>query len=73
MSFTITTDVFCDKCPDWTPGESSNRINRRKALSLAKERGWTVRKKKHLCPMCNGSARLRLSDGSFIFKDGKRK
>lgn len=69
MSFTITTDVFCDKCMDWTPGTASHRIDKRSALEIAKSRGWTKKSGKHLCPLCNGKARLKLASGDYIFND----
>lgn len=71
MSFTITTDVVCDNCHDWADGHSSNRINKTAAWKAVKQRGWTKVKGKHLCPLCNGKAEYRHTDGSYTFKNRK--
>ncbi len=59
MSITITTDVFCDTCGQWTHGIAIDRPERRYARRIAKDRGWK-RKKVHgrmrdVCPACNES------------------
>jgi hypothetical protein len=56
MSFTITTDVFCDKCGDWTSGISGPVNGKREAWEIAKSRGWSMVNRQHLCPICNGRA-----------------
>lgn len=53
MSFTITTDVFCDYCPQWTSGVVEGRINRAKAWKKAKSEGWSKENGKHICPDCD--------------------
>jgi hypothetical protein len=68
MSFTVTTDVFCDNCNDWTHGTAGKKIDRVRATEVALSRGWTFEKKKHLCPICNGKAEFKLLDGSYKFK-----
>lgn len=73
MSFTITTDVFCDKCNDWTSGVSRARVDKRGALQRAIRYGWTMVAGKHLCPICNGKASLRLGSGEYIWKEEKCK
>lgn len=67
MSFTITTDVFCDECHDWTSGTSSHTPERGESWKLAKQRGWKKVKGKHLCPICLGIANYRCKDGSYEF------
>lgn len=54
MSYTITTDVFCDGkgCSLWTEGTSSHRIERKQASECARQVGWLVKKRKHYCPRC---------------------
>lgn len=74
MSFTITTDVFCDNCSDWTSGVSEGSPNRTKAWLVAKSRGWTKVDGKHLCPLCNGKAYGKISEnsgGGYLFKEDK--
>ena len=73
MSFTTTIDIFCDGegCGDWTHGDVTTQ--RWRAESAAKAKGWTQGwrkgKKIHLCPLCNGKAKLKCSDGSYVFKE----
>lgn len=74
MSYTITTDIFCDKCGDWTAGISSFKVDVAGARKIARAQGWTCPKKrsaenKELCPMCNGNAAAKLSDGSYVYKE----
>lgn len=69
MSFTITTDVFCDGCSDWTPGVAGSSPKRGSAWALAKRRGWSKEKGKHLCPLCNGRAEYKFADGGYKFKE----
>lgn len=71
MSFTITTDVFCDECGAWTNGVSEGSPNRASAWTVAKARGWKKIKGKHTCPMCSGDAEYKLSDGSYVWKKPK--
>lgn len=70
MSYTITTDVFCDKCGDWTSGATGNSPQRKEALRIAKSRGFTVKDKKVLCPICNGKATDKGKYG-YHWKDEK--
>jgi hypothetical protein len=69
VSFTITTDVFCDECSDWTSGVSGPHNGKREAWRNAKSRGWAKRRGKHLCPVCNGIAHYKYADGGYSFKD----
>ena len=52
MSYTITTDVFCDKCTDWTKGETSGKMEKNRALKIAIAKGWKHIKGEHYCPAC---------------------
>ena len=54
MSFTITTDVFCDgkDCSDWIHGACGKRVLKQSAMRNAKAHGWVSRKGQHLCPDC---------------------
>lgn len=54
MSYTITTDVFCDgeDCSLWTEGPASYRIERKEASEHARQAGWFVKNGKHYCPDC---------------------
>ena len=56
MSITITTDVFCDICPNWTFGTTGSRPRARVARRNAKRAGW-VRQRRDgklvdICPLC---------------------
>lgn len=60
MSARVTTDIFCDKCGDWTNGVTSARIGAKKARRIAKSRGWAYRRSTEepypmvdLCPSCH--------------------
>lgn len=64
MSFTISTDVFCD-CGLWTHGATGCRPERALALKRAKAKGWTFKNGKHLCPVCNGKAIGQGQDGYY--------
>ncbi len=68
MSLTLSTDVFCDQCGDWTPGTVGPRNGGREARTIARSRGWTFSKHKDLCPLCNGKAEMKLSGGDYIFR-----
>ncbi len=57
MSFTITTDVFCDTCPVWTHGDVAMRVKRASAWAVAKSKGWKMIKGKHICPQCLAKVR----------------
>lgn len=52
MSFTITTDVFCDFCGSWMLGEVSGRVDKSKAWKRATDKGWIKNQGKHCCPKC---------------------
>lgn len=52
MSFTITTDVFCDICSDWVHGTVSWRVEKAKAWKTAKFKGWIKKDGKMICPLC---------------------
>lgn len=54
MSFTITTDVFCDICSQWIDGISSHKPERRKAWKRARYAGSKNQPitGKHMCPAC---------------------
>lgn len=60
MSFTITTDVFCDFCPMWMSegGVSCGKIKKKHAWKRAISFGWKLVEGKHMCPDCvkNGDA-----------------
>lgn len=58
MSFTISTDVFCDgPCGGfWTEGTVGPENGRRESWKIAVARGWIKKDGKHLCPVCNGRA-----------------
>lgn len=69
MSFTITTDVFCDKCGDWIHGVAASATMKAEAWAKARTSGWSKKDGKHVCPMCNGKAEYRLSEGRYIYKE----
>ena len=52
MSFTISTDVFCDICPKWVHGTCSSRPEKAKAWLRAQDDGWKKVDGKHVCPDC---------------------
>lgn len=57
MSYSITTDVFCDECGDWVHGCVSYKVRKITASNVAiKEHGWHINYlngiKKHYCPDC---------------------
>ena len=56
MSFTITTDVFCDFCTAWEFGCCSYKADKKQARENAGAHGWKViivkDKKKDICPVC---------------------
>lgn len=56
MSVTVSVDIFCDFCPDWTEGGCYNYIKVRVARKKAKERGWVYKKRGicyyDICPKC---------------------
>lgn len=61
MSITVTTDVFCNNCTDWTEGVSGRDFADPKAARKhAKQNGWIsiYRDKKliDLCPACKRKA-----------------
>lgn len=60
MSMTITTDVFCDDCSDWTEGVSAIKIQAKTALAIAKSRGWKrIREGNLVLDLCPACARKR--------------
>ncbi len=51
----ITTDVFCDNCPQWIYGTISYKAKSRYARQIAKKAGWSYSTKNNnndLCPVC---------------------
>lgn len=60
MSITVTTDVHCDRCPQWTSGVSGRLVARAtEARKVAAGQGWTRRRDNDgelvdLCPACSG-------------------
>lgn len=40
MSITVTTDVFCDGCNNWTNGTSGPRTDTKTARTNAHLEGW---------------------------------
>ena len=54
MSITITVDVFCDFCLEWTQGCTT--CNATDARKNAKRRGWKYKKTggkmQDICPDC---------------------
>ena len=54
MSFTITTDVFCDFCPQWMSegGATGGRMLKTEAWKRALSFGWQKVGNKHACPKC---------------------
>lgn len=71
MSFTITTDVFCDKCADWSGSTASHGPDRTECWKRAKEEGWTKKNGKHLCPVCSGVA-YRKSEYGYHYKENPK-
>lgn len=59
MSYTVTTDIFCDLCNDWTSGVSKTKVDIKNARAIAKDRGWIRKNNKDICPVCSGKARSR--------------
>jgi hypothetical protein len=78
MSFSVTTEIFCDgvvgsgKCMNFSIGYVGEKEYRFGAEDRAIKQGWSQdwenKKKIHLCPVCNGNAKRRLSDGSYVWK-----
>lgn len=54
MSFTITIDVFCDECSQWTHGDQGNggARHKKRSFEMAFNQGWLKIAGKHLCPAC---------------------
>lgn len=59
MSYTITTDVFCDVCNImWTHGCCASVVDKTQAMRNAEEQGWIRRwngalgQFQHVCPDC---------------------
>lgn len=57
MSFTITTDVFCDSCSQWTNGYTGAKVDKTEAWKCAKYKGWTKKSGQHYCPDCTSKMR----------------
>jgi len=59
----ITTDVFCDICGNWTQGAVGRTIRVRQARENAASRGWRQIKRDgkliDICPVCLGEKTLR--------------
>lgn len=69
MSFTITTDIFCDRCHNWDAGISDNQVCKRDCWTVAKARGWTKEKGKHICPLCNGKATNKSEQYGYTYAE----
>lgn len=54
MSYTITTDIFCDGegCDQWVAGPAGQAVDREGAKKVAKRAGWRLGKREHFCPRC---------------------
>jgi len=58
MSITITTDIFCDSCQDWTDGAcgGGGMTQTQEARRNAKRKGWVYKKidgkMVDVCPDC---------------------
>ena len=66
MSITITTDVFCDLCGDWTHGAVGVKILAKEARRASLRAGWTNRGGKDICPNCNGNQKFVHPDTSYV-------
>lgn len=55
MSFTISIDVFCDKCGDRTSGTVGIKNGKKESWRMAKTEGWRLVNRKHFCPVCVGT------------------
>lgn len=60
MSYTITTDIFCENCSVWDPNcgvSGTNQIEVREARRKTKSRGWKMilmdERMVDLCPECS--------------------
>lgn len=65
MSITVTTDVFCDVCNNWTDGcsSSANKIRRKSAREAAKRAGWKrIRVNGSMRDLCPGCANLPIDE-----------
>lgn len=57
MSFTITTDVFCNgRCGHWIGSVIDDRIRKLDARRMAQKAGWVIRGDDARCPCCAGTA-----------------
>lgn len=52
MSITISTDVFCEECGNWTAGATGTKPRPKAAREIAKSQGWAFFKRKDYCPDC---------------------
>lgn len=57
MSITISTDVFCDRCDNWTEGVSCATHGRTKAArKAARKKGWLCSSiEGDFCPDCKNA------------------
>ena len=60
MSYQVTTEICCDVCfNQWAVGPTTDRIQIRKARSMAKGAGWIRRQTVYgmidVCPRCKES------------------
>lgn len=57
MSYTISTDVFCDGCGDWDQAVTCTgpAPRKREAWTKAKARGWRRVEGRQLCPECDAT------------------
>lgn len=56
MSIVVSTDVFCDNCPNWcaTATVTGRRVAAREARETARADGWLIEPGRDLCPACAG-------------------
>jgi len=62
MTIKITTDVFCDYCPNWVHGFIASRPMSRQARRLARGMDWRARWGRgrsllDICPQCQEKER----------------
>ncbi len=72
MSFTITTDVFCDFCTMWMDegGATGLKVYKKEAWERAASFGWKKKNGKHQCPRCVMKEKYGLKKSKE--KDGER-
>ncbi len=77
MTVRVTTDIFCDFCPEWIFGLVSWREERREARKISHDAGWRTFKYEgvKLCDMCPNCQKQELDTGimpqptTFAVKD----